>query len=52
MNKTMSIPTSQRTKTINACISSIDEVIALQTHKLELLKTHRLGLVQQLTPTK
>lgn len=31
-------------------ISSIDELISLQTHKLELLKKHKKGLEQKLLP--
>jgi len=33
-------------------ISSIDELIALQTKKLELLKMHRKGLLQYLIDKK
>ena len=32
------------------CLSSIDELIAAQTHKLATLKTHKKGLMQQLFP--
>lgn len=33
---------------IEDCISSIDEVINLQQQKLDLLKQHKKGLMQQL----
>ncbi len=32
------------------CLSSLDELIAAQTQKLELLKEHKKGLMQQLFP--
>lgn len=32
------------------CLSSIDELISAQTQKLEALKTHKKGLMQQLFP--
>jgi hypothetical protein len=31
------------------CISSIDELIKLEEQKLELLKKHRIGLIQQMS---
>ena len=34
------------------CISSIDELISNQSQKLELLKAHKKGLMQQLFPAK
>lgn len=37
---------------INDCISSIDELINLENQKLELLKKHKKGLIQQLFPEK
>ena len=36
---------------IAACLSSLDELIAKQTQKLETLKTHKQGLMQQLFPS-
>jgi type I restriction enzyme S subunit len=33
------------------CLSSIDELISVQSRKLETLKTHKKGLMQQLFPT-
>jgi len=35
---------------IAACLSSLDELIAAQARKLEALKTHKKGLMQQLFP--
>lgn len=37
-------------KKIADCLSSLDELIAAQTEKLELLKQHKKGLMQQLFP--
>ena len=36
---------------ISACLSSFDELIIAQTKKLEALKTHKQGLMQQLFPS-
>jgi type I restriction enzyme S subunit len=35
---------------IASCLSSLDEVIAAHSHKLELLKDHKKGLMQNLFP--
>jgi len=32
------------------CLSSLDDLIALETQKLDALKTHKKGLMQQLFP--
>ncbi|MDR2364307.1 MAG: restriction endonuclease subunit S, partial [Zoogloeaceae bacterium] len=32
------------------CLSSLDELIAAETQKLDALKTHKKGLMQQLFP--
>jgi len=37
-------------KKIAECLSSLDEVIAAQSQKLDALKTHKKGLMQQLFP--
>ncbi|MGD9685879.1 MAG: restriction endonuclease subunit S [Desulfobacter sp.] len=37
-------------KKIADCLSSLDELIAAQTHKLDTLKAHKKGLMQQLFP--
>ena len=36
---------------IAACLSSLDDLITLETQKLEALKTHKKGLMQQLFPS-
>jgi type I restriction enzyme S subunit len=36
---------------IASCLTSLDELIAAQTQKLEALKTHKKGLMQQLFPS-
>ena len=36
---------------ISACLASFDELITAQTEKLEALKTHKQGLMQQLFPS-
>ncbi|MCK9293475.1 MAG: hypothetical protein M0P70_00195 [Desulfobulbaceae bacterium] len=33
------------------CLTSLDDLIAAQTHKLDALKTHKKGLMQQLFPS-
>lgn len=42
-----SLPEQQR---IADCLSSLDELITAQTQKIDLLKDHRKGLMQQLFP--
>lgn len=42
------LPEQQR---IASCLSSLDAVITLETQKLEALKTHKKGLMQQLFPS-
>jgi len=44
------IPTLPEQKKIADCLSSIDEIIDLQTQKLERLKQHKKGLMQKLFP--
>lgn len=41
---------SNEQQKITDCLSSLDELISLQTQKLEALKTHKKGLMQQLFP--
>jgi len=47
---TLCIPTLPEQHKIADCLSSIDELITAQTQKLETLKTHKKGLMQQLFP--
>ena len=43
-------PNPDEQKKIADCLSSIDELIATQTQKLEAYKAHKIGLMQQLFP--
>jgi type I restriction enzyme S subunit len=44
------IPTPAEQQKIASCLSSVDELIAAQARKLDALKTHKKGLMQQLFP--
>jgi len=44
------VPNPQEQQKIAACLSSLDEVIAAHSQKLELLKDHKKGLMQNLFP--
>jgi type I restriction enzyme S subunit len=44
-------PTFAEQRRIADCLTSLDELIAAQTRKLEALKTHKKGLMQQLFPS-
>ncbi len=44
------VPTPAEQQRIAECLSSVDEVIAAQARKLDALKTHKKGLMQQLFP--
>lgn len=44
------IPKPSEQQKIADCLSSLDEVIAVQTDKLEILKTYKKGLMQNLFP--
>ena len=46
----ISFPESQEQQKIATCLSSLDEVIAAHSQKLELLKDHKKGLMQNLFP--
>lgn len=48
----IAIPQSQEQQKIADCLSSLDELITAQNRKLEALKTHKKGLMQQLFPTE
>lgn len=44
------IPTIYEQQRIADCLSSLDELITAQTQKIDLLKEHKKGLMQQLFP--
>ena len=44
-------PTVAELEKVAYCLSFLDELIAAQTQKLEALKTHKKGLMQQLLPS-
>lgn len=46
------IPTKKEQQKIADCLSSIDDMITSQNNKLDALKAHKKGLMQQLFPTK
>ncbi len=46
----ITIPCVKEQQKIADCLSIIDELITVQTQKLETLKTHKKGLMQQLFP--
>jgi type I restriction enzyme S subunit len=43
-------PTKPEQQKIAECLSSVDELMAAQSRKLDALKTHKKGLMQQLFP--
>ena len=45
-----SYPTKAEQQKIAECVSSIDEVVAAQARKVDALKAHKKGLMQQLFP--
>ncbi|OGV31337.1 MAG: hypothetical protein A2020_11430 [Lentisphaerae bacterium GWF2_45_14] len=52
--KSLSIafPKKQEQQKISDCLSSLDELIAAESKKLEFLKAHKKGLMQQLFPAE
>ena len=44
------VPTQDEQQKIADCLSSLDELITAETQKLDALKTHKKGLMQQLFP--
>ncbi len=44
------VPSPNEQKKIAACLSSLDEVITAESQKLEVLKDHKKGLLQNLLP--
>ncbi|MBA4113842.1 MAG: restriction endonuclease subunit S [Verminephrobacter sp.] len=47
----ISYPPKSEQQRIALCLSSLDALITLETQKLETLKTHKKGLMQQLFPS-
>lgn len=45
-------PIKEEQQKIANCLSSIDELITIENQKLEALKSHKKGLIQQLFPVK
>ena len=45
------VTSTEEQQKIADCLSSIDDLIALQTKKLDALKIHKKGLMQQLFPS-
>lgn len=45
------VPADTEQRKISACLSSLDEMIIAQGCKLETIKTHKKGLMQQLFPS-
>ncbi|MBJ6610265.1 MAG: restriction endonuclease subunit S [Candidatus Thiothrix moscowensis] len=50
-NFIISIPDQKEQQKIADCLSSIDELITAQSQKIEVLKSHKKGLMQQLFPS-
>ena len=48
----LSVPSAPEQNKITECLSSLDELIATQARKVDALKTHKKGLMQQLFPRK
>lgn len=46
----IAVPGTAEQQKIAACLGSLDELIAAQRRKVEALKTHKTGLMQQLFP--
>lgn len=49
-NMPMCVPDKPEQQRIAACLNSLDDLIAAATRKLDTLKTHKKGLMQQLFP--
>jgi type I restriction enzyme S subunit len=47
----VSVPALPEQQRIADCLTSLDDLIAAQTQKLDALKTHKKGLMQQLFPS-
>ena len=44
------VPKPSEQQRIADCLTSLDDLIAAETRKLDTLKTHKKGLMQQLFP--
>ena len=51
-NLPMFLPDKKEQQKIADCLSFIDELITLETQKLDMLKTHKKGLMQELFPAE
>lgn len=51
MNMGVVLPSPEEQQRIADCLTSLDDLIAAQTQKLAVLKTHKKGLMQQLFPS-
>ena len=49
-SETIGVPKPEEQQKIAACLSSLDEVITAESQKLDLLKDHKKGLLQNLFP--
>jgi type I restriction enzyme S subunit len=47
----ITLPKTQEQQRIADCLTTLDDIIAAQSQKLEALKTHKKGLMQQLFPS-
>lgn len=52
MNMPLPLPNHREQQKIADCLSSLDDLIVAHNHKLDALKTHKKGLMQQLFPTE
>jgi type I restriction enzyme, S subunit len=50
-NLPIHVPTDLEQQRVADCLTSLDDLIVAQTRKLEALKTHKKGLMQQLFPS-
>jgi type I restriction enzyme S subunit len=51
-NLSITLPTLGEQQKIADCLASLDELITLEAQKLDTLKTHKKGLMQQLFPAE
>lgn len=51
-NFQLNVPSVEEQQKIADCLSSLDELISAQNQKLQALKTHKKGLMQQLFPAE